>query len=62
MLKAGENAIATSNLLAELIPKYLDSVSLISNTSKLAYSYLTGLFHCYHWRSRGVPDCPQGTL
>ena len=27
VVKAGETAIATSNLLAELIPKYLDNVS-----------------------------------
>ena len=33
VLKAGEMAVLTSNLLAELIPKYLDSVSVISNCS-----------------------------
>ena len=51
VMKCSEMAVATSNLLAELIPKYLDQVCVYVNYTRLAVSRVPlikyGLYNQY---------------
>ena len=65
VVKAGETAIATSNLLAELIPKYLDNVSFSQHfnckKNQIPHSIL-GLLCSGYWWSGGITNSSQGAL